>query len=157
VYAPDVLKKMESYLAYAERHVDTPKRKKRLALVRAEFDYAKNLGQIGTLYAAFTAAPSKGTLDPLLDQLEARERMLDRICGTGGATAAIEGWPEIGPFRRICRERDILEKNGKSLARLGAPIGWNVKKIRESGVVPGEKTKTSQAPRVSGKPSNAKE
>jgi hypothetical protein len=157
VYAPDVLKKMESCLAYAERHADTPKRKKRLALVRAEFDYAKNLGQIGTLYAAFTAAPSKGTLDPLLDRLEARERMLDRICGAGGASAAIEGWPEIGPFRRICRERDILEKNGKSLARLGAPIGWNVKKIRESGAIPGEKTKTCQVPRVSGEPSKAKE
>ena len=83
--------------------------------------------------------------------------MLDRICGTGGASAAIEGWPEIGPFRRICRERDILEKNGKSLARLGAPIGWNVKKIRESGAIPGEKTKTCQVPRVSGEPSKAKE
>ena len=80
-----------------------------------------------------------------------------RICGTGGASAAIEGWPEIGPFRRICRERDILEKNGKSLARLGAPIGWNVKKIRESGAIPGEKTKTCQVPRVSGEPSKAKE
>ena len=41
VYAPDVLKKMESQLAYAERHVDTPKRKKRLELVRTEFEYAK--------------------------------------------------------------------------------------------------------------------
>ena len=151
VYAPDVLKKLESRLAYAERHVDTPKRKKRLELVRKEFEYAKALGRIATLYATYRTAPSKGTLEPMLEAIEARERYLDGLfSGEGGKMATIEGWPELKLFRNV--SRDSLQTNGRLLALLGAPIGWDAKLIRESGVLPGERMKSYSVPRTAAEP-----
>ena len=152
VYAPDVLKKMESYLAYAERHVDTPKRKKRLELVRTEFEYAKNLGQLATLYAAFLTAPTKDTLEPLLEKIEARNRLLDDICSGKNDTArALDGWPEVKLFRGA--GRDLLETNGRLLALLGAPVCWDSKVIRESGALPGERIGSYKVPRTAAEPS----
>ena len=148
VYSPDTVKKMASYLKGAERAADTPKRKKRLELVRKEFDYARNLGLIGTLYAAFRTAQTKGSLEPLLDALEERDRLLAGIRSADGKPVPMEGWPEAPPFRRC----GSLETNGRLLALLGAPIGWDAKLIRESGVLPGEKIKQYQVPRISSEP-----
>ena len=152
VYAPDVLKKMESQLAYAERHVDTPKRKKRLELVRTEFEYVKSLGQIATLYAAFLTSPTKGTLGPLLEKIEARSRYFDGLCTEkDGGARALDGWPELRLFRG--NKRDLLETNGRLLATLGAPVCWDPQVIRASGTLPGERIANYKVPRTATVPS----
>ena len=154
VYTPDVIKKMESSLKSAERHADTPKRKKRLELVRKEFDYAKNLGQIATLYAAFLASPSKGTIDPLLDKIDERTKILDGICTEkGGRTGKLEGWPEINLFGKAL-PREFLLTNGRLLATLGSPVCWDTKIMRESGMLPGSYVKKYEVGRVDGEPSS---
>ena len=155
VYTPDTIATMESCLAYAERHVDTPKRKKRLELVRTEFGYVKNLGRIATLYAAFRTAPSKGTLEPVLDAIDERNRLIDDICsGKGGRTREIAGWPEINLFGRG-QTRALLNTNGRLLATLGSPVGWDTKLLRESGVLPGAYIKTYKVARAAKEPPSA--
>lgn len=155
VYTPDVLKTMETCLKYAERHADTLKRKKRLELVRAEFEYVKNLGQIATLYAGFRTSPSQGTLAPLLDKIDARNSILDSICtGADGRTRSIEGWPEIHLFGKALT-RPILFTNGRLLATLGSPVGWDTKILRESGVLPGAYVKSYSVARTVAEPSSS--
>ena len=153
VYTPDVLKKMETALRSAERHADTPKRKKRLELVRTEFGYVKNLGEIATLYAGFLSAPTKGTLAPLLDKIDERDRILDDICSEkGDRTRGIEGWPQIHLFGKSL-PRPFLFSNGRLLATLGSPVGWDTKLLRESGVLPGAFVKSYSVARTSAEPS----
>ncbi len=153
VYTPDTIATMENCLAYAERHADTPKRKKRLELVRTEFEYVKNLGQIATLYAAFRISPARGTLDPLLDKIDERNRILDGICTEkGDRTRSIEGWPEMPLFRKAL-PRSFLATNGRLLATLGSPVGWDTKILRECGVLPGAYLKSYSVTRTDGEPS----
>ena len=152
VYTPTVVKTMEAALATAESLADTPKRKKRLELVRTEFNYAKNLGQIATLYAAFLTAPTKGTLAPLLDKIDERNAILDDICSEkGGRARTMDGWPEIKLFRGALRT--FLHTNGRLLATLGSPVGWDTKVLRESGVLPGAYIKTYKVARAAAEPS----
>ncbi len=151
VYTPTVVKTMEASLAAAERLADTPKRKKRLELVRTEFNYAKNLGQIATLYAGFLTSPTKGTLAPLLDKIDERNALLDDICSEkDGRARVMDGWPEIKLFRGI--PRPFLHSNGRLLATLGSPIGWDTKVLRESGVLPGAYIKTYKVARTAAAP-----
>ena len=154
VYTPDTIATMESCLAYAERCcANSPKRKKRLELLRAEFDYAKNLGQIATLYAAFRAAPARGTLDPLLDKIDERNAILDAIFKEkGDRSRAIEGWPEMRLFGRA-QQRSLIETNGRLLAMLGSPVGWDTKILRECGVLPGAYLKSYAVARTGAEPS----
>ena len=145
IYTPTVVKTMEEALAAAECLADTPKRKKRLELVRTEFNYAKNLGQIATLYSAFRVSPTKGTLAPLLDKIDERNSILDYICSEkDGRAHVMDGWPEIRLFRGV--QREVLHSNGRLLATLGAPVGWDTKMLRESGVLPGASIKTYKVP-----------
>ena len=151
VYTPTVVKTMEASLAAAERLADTPKRKKRLELVRTEFNYAKNLGQIATLYAGFLTSPTKGTLAPLLDKIDERNALLDDICSEkDGRARVMDGWPEIKLFRGI--PRPFLHSNGRLLATLGSPIGWDTKVLRESGVLPGAYIKSYKVARTAAAP-----
>ena len=152
VYSPDVTRLAENRLRVAERAVVGEKRRKRLALVRTQFDYAKNLGHIAVLYGAFRIAPSKATLAPLLDAVDERNRMLDDFFkgGVRGLARSPEGWPEVLVIG--ARDRDSLMTNGRLLATLGAPVTWDTEILRKSGQLPGAFVRTCTVPRVAAAP-----
>ena len=147
VYSPDATKVMDAALARAEATPGlTDKQRKRIALVRTEYDYARNLGRIATLYAAYKAQPSWALFDPLAEQVVARNAMLDSLyTGPKGAMRAVEGWPEIRLFGAM--RRSMMAVNGRLGATLGAPLGWDVKYLKERGVLPGAAKKTVKAAR----------
>ena len=144
VFSPNVLERMEWKLKTAERCVKTAKQKKRIELVRTEFAYVKNLAQTVTAYAAYRTTPTMGTLAAVLDLVEARNRYLDSVLTVkddrpqyGGIRArSIEGWPEVRLFNYA--PRDLIFTNGRLLATLGSPFGWDPESVRKSGVLPGK-------------------
>ena len=140
IYTPDVTAKMESCLVRAEGLAATTKQKTRLALVRREFDYARNLGKVAALYASYRFSPSELTFAPLADAIEEREGILNTIYGGNdapdGLPAKFPGWPEILPFGN--NERRVLLSNGRLSARIGSPLRWNVKMMRENKMLPGK-------------------
>jgi len=129
VFSPATVKEMEGCLAAAEKTEGlSEKQKKRLALVRMEFDYAKRLGKIAALYAAYQAT-SGGRRDPglfkapLMDAIRERNAYLDRLFGGKDVPLPIEGWPELTPFSRFCR-REVMQINGRLSGRIHEPLGW---------------------------------
>ena len=135
VYSPDVLETMERYLARAEKTSLSPKEKQRLALVRKEFDYVKNLGTILHFYNAYRMNPNQSNFNQLAEKVEERNAMIDSFYTAAGRMKRIPGWPEIKFFGRLSRNK--LMENGRLYATLGAPFTWNIPFLREKGVLPG--------------------
>ena len=143
VYTADAMKRMDFALEAAERtKTDDPKIRKRLELVRSEWNYARNLGRIAHLYQAYQIAPSKTSLDPLLDELEKRNAMIDALYDGKGKMKPFPGWPEIHPFGNE-NDKRTLRTNGRLRATIGAPLGWDVAALRSSETLPGAARKTT--------------
>ena len=153
MFSPDTTALMEECLARAERTAGlSAKQKKRLELVRIEFDYAKSLGAISTLHAAYKLRPSKELLAPLLAEVEKRNAWLDRLFDGKDVPKQLDGWSEIQLFGPGCK-RKIMNVNGRLLAPIGAPLTWPTK--MPDGVLPGVGTKKAEALRTSAPPTFA--
>lgn len=142
VYSPEVIKTMEASLKAAEAKTTDAKIRKRLELVRKEFDYAANLGRIALLFNAYKLMPSKATLNPVLDQLEWRNRFIDSLYDEKGRPKPFPGWPEIR-FFGAQKEKATVRTNGRLRATIGAPLGWDVEALRRSEALPGATRKTT--------------
>ena len=129
LFSPAAVKEMEKYLSAAERTGGlSEKQRKRLALVRMEFDYAKRMGTIATLYAAYQATCGKeggasAYKAPLMEAIRERNSYLDRLFGGRKSPQPIEGWPELRPFGGYCN-REMMNVNGCSYARIWEPLTW---------------------------------
>ena len=129
LFSPAAIKDMETCLSAAERTEGlSEKQRNRLALVRMEFDYAKRMGTVATLYAAYQATCRMGGGSsaykvPLMDAIRERNSYLDRIFDGGKVPQPIEGWPELKPFGRYCN-REMMNVNGCSSARILEPLTW---------------------------------
>ncbi len=153
MFSPDTTVFMEECLSRAEKTGGlSPKQRKRLELVRLEFDYAKNMGAISTLYAAYKLRPSKESIAPVLDAVKERNAMLDRIFCGKDVPKKLDGWPELCPFGYGCT-RKIMNTNGRLAAPIGAPLTWPEKML--DGVLPGVTVKKTNACRVSAPPAFA--
>ena len=146
MFSPDTVALMEENLARAEKTKGlSAKQRKRLELVRLEFDYAKNMGAISTLYSAYKLRPSKESIAVLLEEVEKRNVYLDRLFAGKNRPKKIEGWPELELFGRYCT-RSIMNVNGTMSATIGAPLTWPVKQM--AGVLPGVNVKKAEASRT---------
>ena len=153
MFSPDTTAQMEEALARAEATGGlSAKQKKRLELVRLEFDYAKNLGAISTLHAAYKLRPTKESLAPLLDAVKQRNAMLDRIFDGKDVPKKLDGWPELSPFGHGCT-RKIMNVNGRLSAPIGAPLTWPEK--MPDGMLPGVGVKSKRVVRTSVPPTFA--
>ena len=151
MFSPDTIAAMEPCLERAEQTGGlTVKQKKRLELVRLEFDYAKMMGGISTLYAAYKLRPSKESIAPLRELVGQRNDWLDRLFGDGETPKKIDGWPEMLPFGHGCK-RNLMAVNGRLAAPIGAPLTWPVKTMGDA--LPGMCVKEVRAPRAKEVPS----
>lgn len=152
LFSPDTISGMEASLSRAEG-VDglSAKQKKRLEMVRLEFEYAKMMGRVSVLYAAFKLCPSKTVFDSLAETIENRNAYMDRLFGENERAAPLEGWPELRPFGWGCT-RKIMAQNGRLFAVIGAPLNWDVKRLKEQMVLPTPKTQAADARRVASAP-----
>ena len=135
IYTAEVLEVMEKQLSRAEAMAKEPKVKKRLDLVRREFNYTRSLAQILSFYSTYRLFPDRHNLDVLLDAVEARNKMIDSIYDAKGRVKLIPGWKEIPLFGRI--SKGLMMTNGRLRAPIEAPLTWNVKLLREKKIIPG--------------------
>ena len=142
-FSPDTTAQMEECLSRAEKAVGlSTKQRKRLELVRLEFDYAKMMGEISTLYAAYKLNRTRAALNPLAEVLKRRNTWLDRIFDANGKPKRIEGWPEIPPFGPTCT-RKLMNVNGRLSAPIGVPLTWPVEMLKNT--LPGSSVKKAEA------------
>ena len=72
----------------------------------------------------------------LLDELEARNKMIDSLYDENGRPKKFPGWPEIRLFGEQ-KDKGIIKTNGRLRATIGAPLGWDVASLRASDALPG--------------------
>ena len=92
LYTPKLLKTLEVRLAQAEKRADTDKVKTRLALVRREFDYLKDLAAVVHLYHAYEIRPDLASRARLLDAIDVRNARIAGYYGRRGRTRPVGGW-----------------------------------------------------------------
>ena len=133
-YSPEVLDTLEKSLGRAEKMADTPKVKLRVALVRKEFDYVKNLAMIIHCYNFYKIAPDKQSFDKLAALIEKRNKMLDSYFDPKGRMRKIPGWDVrfLGRF-----DKNMLKVNGRLRAPISSPLTWDVANLKKRGILPG--------------------
>jgi Domain of unknown function (DUF4838) len=148
LHAPDTLKRMEKLLAFAERLARLEGRQKvllRLALVRTEFDYLKDLATIAHLDEAHRARPDRASLVRLLDAVDARNAWLDALYDKRGRMKPIPGWPEMKPFAGRPRAQVALV-GSKNKSWFGhTPLNWDTAAKRKT-MSPDEEPAVAPAP-----------
>lgn len=137
VYTPELLMTMDKHLTRAEKLAVNAKVKRRLHLVRLEFDYLKNLAEIVHLYHAYRISPDRNSFETLAQRVEARNQMIDSYFDDKGKKKPLPDWPELS-FRGGSTTKADLLRNGELAAPLGAPYAWNIPLLRENGVLPGK-------------------
>ena len=135
IYTADILDILEKQLVRAESMAKDPKVKKRLELVRCEFNYTKNLSEILSFYSVFRLRPDKQNLDVLLNAIEARNNMINSWYNAKGKFKPFPGWKEIPLFGNV--PKSIAMTNGRLRAPIEAPLTWNVKLLRKLNIIPG--------------------
>ena len=152
IYNPKAVRRMEDCLARAERTPGlTARMRKRLELVRLEWDYARTMGEIATYYAAYQKCPCEGIFSPLGDAVLRRNGIIARIYPDGAKRPApLADWPEMVPYGGT--PLSMFRVNGQSGGAIGAPLVWDIPFLREKGILPGSKTKTAVARRAAAKP-----
>jgi len=144
IYSPDAIAAMEASLSRAEKTFGlSEKMKRRLEVVRIEWDYAKNLGMIANFYAAYKLQPTKETFAPLAAAVRARNAMLDYLYVKSPTPGKIPGWPDYTLFGGYGRKS--VETNGRLSAMLAAPLNWNIDLLEKTGVLPGASKKSMKA------------
>ena len=129
-FTPDALAELDADLRRAEKAADSDKARRRLSLVRAEFDYVWRLADIVHLYNAYRLGPDASSRDRLCAALDARDALLDSFYDVRGRMKPIDGWPEMVPFRGVPRPSLAL-LNDQYLSRFkNTPLCWNAKDLR---------------------------
>lgn len=155
MYTPSALEALEGSLAGAERAATGAKVKRRLALVRKEFEYVKSLATISILNAAYRIRPTKESFAPLAEEILKRNAMVDSFFDARGKMKAIEGWPELRFLGYGSPDKATVKINGRLGAVLSAPFGWDVKYLQENGILPGATRKEMVVRRAQTKPTLA--
>ena len=135
IYTPELLEALEHLLRTAERDADSEKVKRRLQLVRLEFDYLKNLASIIHHYHSYRLSPDRAGFEKIATLVEKRNTMINSYFDAQGRKKSIPGWPEM--VIRGNATRAMLMSNGRLAAPMGAPLNWNIPALRKSKVLPG--------------------
>ena len=122
IYQPQTLKNMQAWLRLALKQVRHPKAKKRMELVKIQFDYLKNLAEICHLYTAYQLTPNRELLAEIGKRVEERRQMLDKFFTGKGYPMFWEDVPVFGYY-----SRKQVETNGVLHGPINAPLNWNFK------------------------------
>lgn len=134
MYSPDVLDALELKLSGAEKVAHNPKVKKRLELVRAEFNYAKALARALHIYSVYRLSPNWTTFDMLATAVKERNSLIDSYYNEKGEMKPFPGWPEIRFLQNFAKP--MLKTNGRLRATIGTPFGWNFDLMRSKKYLP---------------------
>jgi len=134
-FSPEILEKMEKNLKKAEEAAEKTKVKKRIALVRKEFDYVKNLASVVHFYNTYKMSPDQSSFEKLADRVEERNAMLDSYYDSEGRMHKVSDWNDVkflGGF-----SRDTVQVNGRLGGTMSSPLAWDTLNLRKLGILPG--------------------
>ena len=122
VWPEDVLAEMGRHLKAAEATEGLSVRQaRRLKLVRLEYEYLVRLMRVIARYGTFRTNPCEATAVPLMDAVDARNALIDRLCDPKTGFARIsDKWPELRMFSYA--SRDLLQHNGRSAGKIDEPL-----------------------------------
>ena len=142
LYPPSLLAAMDADLTQAEKIADKAKIKTRLALVRTEFNYVRDLARVVHLYQAFQTQPDTATRDRLLDAIDARNAAILALYDKRGRAGHNDGWNyPFFPFSGHSAEHLRLAYDGYQEPFASTCLNWDTKAMRNAPV-PGKKTLT---------------
>ena len=114
---------MEKYLAKAEKEVKNPAAKKRIATVRGEFDYLKNIVNVVYAYQEYKRVNTTAAFNSLLDALEEREKQIDKFVAASRS-----------PYNPLSvKNKKFYMENGSRAYLAVAPFNWNIAEMRKNG------------------------
>lgn len=142
LYPPHVLAALDADLTQAERSAGSTKVKTRLALVRREFEWIRNLARVVHLYHAFELQPDGPSRDRLLDAIDARNIAIDALYGDTRGPTPVDGWafvlfPLMGHDRHHLR----LKHDGYQEPYSRTCLNWDTQAMRRAPL-PGKKSLT---------------
>jgi len=155
MYTPSALEALEGSLSAAERAAEGEKVKRRIALVRREFDHVKCLARISTFHAAYRLSPTPELFKPLAEEVLRRNDLIDGYYDAKGRLKPVPGWPELRPFGYGDVGKAKVKVNGYLGAVLSAPFNWDVKSLMRRGILPGASRKQMTVARAKAKPALA--
>lgn len=123
LWTPDVITSLEEDLASAESSAQLPEVKRRLDIVRYEFDYLKHLALVINAWRNHQAMNSAASLTQLFDAIDARNAF---ISGIVNGDAKYER--KKNPAYRFASDMNSLKYAGRYLDR--APFNWDTTKLR---------------------------
>jgi len=122
LWTPDIINSLEEDLASAESSAQLPEVKRRLDIVRYEFDFLKHLTLVINAWRNHQAMNNAASLTQLLDAIDARNAFAARV-GNGDEKYA----KKKNPTYRFADEQ-TLKFPGRYLDR--GPFNWDTAKIR---------------------------
>jgi hypothetical protein len=129
LYPVELIGALETQLAAAEKADTSPKVAARLALVRREFDWVKQLMNAVHLYKAYQASPDTASLDRLLTAIESRRAEVDKLF----VTAVPGGWPyNLYPPTGHVAQHLNLDYDDYQRPYKSSFLGWNVAARRQA-------------------------
>lgn len=135
IYTPDIISTLDNILSQAEKKARSEKVRRRVALVRFEFEYVKKVALIAHLYNAFRAKPDADSRARLLDELDDFRAWVAACAKT--KKDLIPDWPEMPSL-------GALPKGWLDLTAMGysgykdTVFGWDTKALRNAPL-PGAK------------------
>lgn len=121
MYTPDQIAAMEEDLKNAEKLAVDSGIKNRIATVRGEFDFLKNIVNVVYRWHDFNSRRNADSLNLLLDALELRDKQLKELDSKRGT-----------PYNPTYLRHAARKTNSNWLAI--PPFNWNIKEMRKSGV-----------------------
>ncbi len=123
LYTPDLINSLEEDLAMAEKTAVLPRVKKRLEIVRYEFDYLKHIALIISSYRNYQAMNDAHSFNQLLDSVDARNRFIAKLLNGDGKYAKGKN-PVYAGFSE--RELKYFDRSNLNLS----PFNWDTAKLR---------------------------
>lgn len=141
LYPPQLLESLEKNLIQAEKSASSDKVNIRLALVRREFEWVRNLARAVHLYRAFEVQPDTESRDRVLDALEVRNAQIASLFDESGRSSiavpglAVSTYPPLGHNRNHM----MLNYDGYQTPYKSTFLNWDVKAMRNAPL-PGAKS-----------------
>lgn len=147
IYTPATIELCAASLAAAEKTQGlSEKAKRRLALVRREWDYTRLTAEGCMLYDAYRIAPNAALFEDIASRVERRRALVKATFDGNGRARPIAGWPEYVPFGQATT-LECMMKNGRLHAVLQAPFNWDIDSVRKTFASPGALKKTARVSR----------
>lgn len=130
IYTPDFIASLDNVLSQAEKKAYSEKVKRRLALVRLEFDYVKSIATVVHLSNAYQVQPDPASRARLLDALDAFRARVDSYYEKG-KKEVIPGWPEMPSLGGL--PHGWVNLKAMTYSRYNETVfGWDTKALRDA-------------------------